>query len=574
VVVSDEQTLPASFKRQWKDGEQSFTASDGRVLEKAKGYDTSGGNGKSPYLGSRDNLFFRYHYNFKNIVQWGLLGDKDAGEPFFRGQQRLGFDFYSFHFFAKGEGWLKTLAIGDFTVNMGQGLIQWQTLAFKKSADVLAIKRQSPVLRPYNSTGEYNFHRGIGITLQHKRWETTMMASAKRIDGTPVTDSVNNDDYISAFRTDGYHRTVAENAARHIIRQTALGGNVSYRWNTGSVGINAMQYHFSLPLNRPGEPYNLFAFSGTALSNAGMDYSYTWRNFHFFGEAAADDHFHKAFVQGILLSPDAAVDMSILYRRMDKNYQSLYSNAFTENTTPVNESGLYAGICFRPAYGVQLNAYTDVYRFPWLKYRVDAPGGGRDYLVQLGWTPDKQTELYIRYKAEAKSVNRSDSSTVTAVTDMVPQQDLRLQCNMVLNRQWTMRQRVELCWYDKNGPASEQGFTMYADGIYHPRGGWQGSLRLQYFETDGYNSRIYALENGEEDHLSVPALYGKGVRYYVNSSWNMSKRYKKQRHALRERLALRWAQTIYSGQVSVDSGNDAIAGNRKTELTLQLMLEW
>ncbi len=157
IVVSDEKNLPETLKGAWKGGEHSFTLNSSRVLEKAKGFDVPD-SGKSAYLGSRDNVFFRYKYNYKNILQWGLLGAKDAGESYF--------DFYSFHLFAKGPGCVKTLALGDFTVNMGQGLLQWQTLAFKKSADVLAIKRQSPVLRPYNSTGEYNFHRGIGLTLQ------------------------------------------------------------------------------------------------------------------------------------------------------------------------------------------------------------------------------------------------------------------------------------------------------------------------------------------------------------------------------------------------------------------------
>jgi len=52
---------------------------------------------------------------------------------------------------------------------MGQGLIQWQSLAFKKSVDVTGIKRQSAVLCPYNSAGEFYFHRGAGITDQERQ---------------------------------------------------------------------------------------------------------------------------------------------------------------------------------------------------------------------------------------------------------------------------------------------------------------------------------------------------------------------------------------------------------------------
>ena len=99
-----------------------------RVQQKQRGYHPSLPNG---YAGSPDRLLFRYKYQYANLLQYGLVADKDAGEPLFRRSQ--GFDFYSFHFFARQLGVVKSLAVGDFAVNMGQGLIQWQSLAFKKA---------------------------------------------------------------------------------------------------------------------------------------------------------------------------------------------------------------------------------------------------------------------------------------------------------------------------------------------------------------------------------------------------------------------------------------------------------
>src|SRR5205085_8420550 len=107
----------------------------------------------------------RYKYAYKDLLQYGITGEKDAGEEFFKGSQIQVFDFYSAHFFLHNPGMIRTLALGDYTVNMGQGLIQWQGLAFKKGTDITGIKRQSAVLRPYNSAGEVNFHRGAGITI-------------------------------------------------------------------------------------------------------------------------------------------------------------------------------------------------------------------------------------------------------------------------------------------------------------------------------------------------------------------------------------------------------------------------
>ena len=60
---------------------------------------------------------------------------------------------------------------------MGQGLIQWQSLAFKKSMEIMGVKRQSAILRPYHSAGEFYFHRGAGITIKKGKIEATVFAS-------------------------------------------------------------------------------------------------------------------------------------------------------------------------------------------------------------------------------------------------------------------------------------------------------------------------------------------------------------------------------------------------------------
>lgn len=167
ITIDLAESLKNDLATRFKDGTHSMLFRFSQLLEKSKGYDKSIAGTK--YLGSPQRLFFRYRYTYKNLLQFGLVGDKDAGEAFFRGSQNKGFDLYSFHLFIKKIGIVQDMALGDFTVNMGQGLIQWQSLAFKKSADITAVKRQSAVLRPYNSAGEFNFNRGIGITVKDRK---------------------------------------------------------------------------------------------------------------------------------------------------------------------------------------------------------------------------------------------------------------------------------------------------------------------------------------------------------------------------------------------------------------------
>ena len=559
VTIASPVSLKDDFTNRLKDGDNSLLFRFTQVLEKSKGFDKSATGTK--YLGSPLRLFFHYRYTYKNLLQYGLVGDKDAGEQFFKGAQNKGFDFYSFHLFARNMGNIKALALGDFTVNMGQGLIQWQSLAFKKSVDVMGVKRQSTVLRPYNSAGEFNFSRGAGITFRKGRIETTAFASIRQLSANFVADTINFEDYISSFQTSGYHRTEAEIADRNKLRQTSFGGNINYIGNRWHIGVNGINYQFSNPIQKSDDPYNLFAISGKNWYNLSVDYSYTYKNFHFFGEAAADKNFNKAFLNGLLISVDSRVDVSVVHRSIAQDYQAINGNAFTENVYPNNESGLYTGITIRPAVAWRLDAYADIYRFPWLKSQVDAPSYGKDFLTQLTYTPNKQVEIYTRFRNETKQSNQTDNVTVTNFLVNLPKQNWRTQVSYKTNPVIALRNRVELVWYDKNGDNPETGFLTFFDVIYKPlMKPFSGVLRLQYFETDGYNSRLYAYENDVLYSYSIPVFYDKGYRYYMTVNYDMSKKVS---------FWLRLAQTIYRDKKSIGSGLDEIEGDKKTEVKLQ-----
>ncbi len=580
ITLPEDAAVAERWPARWNNGDRKLLLRYARVLEKSRGYDQPPSAAASYYMGSRDKVFTRYTYNYKNLLQYGWLADKDAGEPFFKGKQRIGFDFYSIHFFARKLGIIKSLTIGDFTVNFGQGLVQWQSMAFKKNAAVINVKRQSAALRPYTSAGEYNFQRGAGITLQKKNWETTVFASYRKISSNVVPDSTSTDETASSLQAGGYHRTPAENADRNNLQQTAGGVNLQYSGARWRAGVSAVYYHLSTPIQKTDRPYNLFALQGNSFLNTGIDYSYTWHNMHFFGEVAADRQMNKALLNGAVISVHASTDVSLVYRTIDRRYQSVHATAFTENSTPVNEEGLYTGISVRPVNGVQVDAYADVYRFPWLKYRVDAPSAGKDYLLQFNYKPNKQVLVYMRYKSETKMANTTADSMVMSVTAPTTKNNLRLQTSVVVNRQLSLSSRAEMVWY-KNAGNTGEGFMTYLEAFYKPAVlPCKGNMRLQYFETDGFNERLYAYESDLTNSFSIPFFYDKGLRYYFNISWDAAKFFmpvlrssvKKRKAALD--IAMKWAQTIYDGRSVIGSGLDEINGNKHTEIKLQLILKY
>ena len=92
-------------------------------------------------------------------------------------------------------------------------------------------------------------------------------------------------------------------------------------WNTLFNSLNQ-------PLNRNPALYNQFYFNGNRLFNTSFDYSYTWHNFHFFGETAISGNGASATTNGLLASLDQKMDVSVLYRRFPKNYQALNAQPF------------------------------------------------------------------------------------------------------------------------------------------------------------------------------------------------------------------------------------------------------
>ena len=550
-AVSLKENLVARLK-----GDQNILLRSSRVMQRAAGYQRSPGN---YYLGGRDHLMLQYRFQYKDLLYFGLSADKDAGEQFFRGAQKAGFDFYSLHLFLRKLGWVKALAIGDFTVSFGQGLIQWQSFAMGKSSATMEIKRSAPALSPYRSAGENKFNRGIGLTAGTGPFEATGFVSYRKISAHLGPDST---DAISSINSSGYFRTPAEIQFRNNTSLFSFGGNLKFEKKAFRVAFNITGHRLGMPVHKGDKPYNYYSYSGSRLLNSSLDYSFTFRNLHFFGETAADRRGSLASVNGMLVSVDRNFDLSFLYRNLQKQYASLNTDAFTENSKPANEAGLYVGLAFRPTSTVEANVYADMFRFPWLKFRTNAPACGSEYLVQVAFHPTKQIDLSVRYQYKNKPLNAVSGLPIEAPEPAV-RQNLRMQFVDQIDRTFSLKGRIELLWYNRGTTVAQRGSLFFVEAASKIFVKISSDLRLQYFETDGYDSRLYAYEADLLYGSSVIAFFQKGFRYYFNASYKWSKKFS---------TSLRWSGLIYQNQDQIGSGLDLIQGRKKEEIKIQLLL--
>jgi hypothetical protein len=153
------------------------------------------------------------------------------------------------------------------------------------------------------------------------------------------------------------------------------------------------------------------------------------------------------------------------------------------------------------------------------------------------------------------------SNAATNFVMVIPRENLRVHFSYAVSPKFSFRSRVDLLWYDKENVAAEKGLLIYTEGNVKCNSKLSGNLRLQYFGTDGYNSRIYTYESDVLYSYSVPAFFDKGFRYYSNLHYDWTKRFSS---------SIRWAQTLYKNKETVGSALDEIDGNKRSEVKLQL----
>jgi hypothetical protein len=98
------------------------------------------------------------------------------------------------------------------------------------------------------------------------------------------------------------------------------------------------------------------------------------------------------------------------------------------------------------------------------------------------------------------------------------------------------------------------------------------NARIQYIETDGYNSRIYAFENTVLYNYSIPPLFNKALRYIINVNYRLMSRFKKQQPQKFNCLfSISYAQAVYPSEMAVEATKSAIEAYNKADLKLQVV---
>lgn len=485
-----------------------------RDLQLADGFQVDPETGVPDYIGSPDYIYTRYRLNYKKSFRAGFTLEKDAGESLSKGP-----DFYSAHAMYSGQTWLRRLVVGDYQALFGQGLTCWNGLAFGKSPFISNVKRNGIGLRPYSSVQETNFFRGAAATFGFGQVELTPFLSDRRIDGNvdESADSVITDDefIVSSLPAGGLHRTASEIANKNTVRETVVGGNIKYTRRLLTVGITGIRTSIDAELRPDLDLYNMYKPTAPQNFCIGADYQAVLGNANFFGEAARSQNGGFSMINGLVAAIHPRLTISAVHRHFGKDFQNTKANVFGENgLTAANERALYAGVQANLNSKFTLTAYADLIRYPWLRYRVDAPSLAKDYLAQLNYKPDKKNEIYLRYRRRQNVLNSSDDEAYITSPAPLLQENWRIHAAYQAHPNVQMRTRAEWSVYS-NADGTSNGFMVYQDINYKRIGSRiTYSLRYALMDSPNWNTRIYAYENDVLYAFSILPYYGRGSRIY------------------------------------------------------------
>lgn len=466
---------------------------------------------------TKNRQLLNYKFKYKDLFQTGLMVEKDAGESNI-------LDHYGLFVHLKNRGNMKDLLIGDFNINMGQGLIHWQGYAFGRSSNLLGGYRQGYFIQPHTGTDENRFHRGIAIRFKKGKLELGGFAGRMKIDANVIKDSIMNQSSVSSLLLSGLHRNEAEKADKNALTKISWGGKLKLHLTKGAVSLNFMQTRFSIPIQKRALPYNQFAIAGKRWNNISIDFAMPTKIGFLFSELGFDHQFDHALNIGLLKSLDPKLDISIIYRNMSPKYRAFESNCISSNSEAGNETGLLFSINLALPAKHSIEGFVDYYKNHWPGYTSDRPEIGNLFSIQYNWKPNKKTEISTRYQIEKRTGNQGYENNHTNQIGETNIHRWRTHISFTPIESFTIRWRNEIVKVKEDHTSLSTGQLSYLEFIFKPLAEPLSiSLRYTFFSTDNYASRIYAYERDLSSFYSIPAHFNQGSRTYLLLQYNYKK---------------------------------------------------
>jgi hypothetical protein len=499
------------------------------------------------YLGDPFYVNFRYNMNLSDRLLIGLSGEKDSGEPFYN----KGFDYYGYNILFKQLGVIRELHLGNYRLSFGEGLVLNNNFTIGKTADPSMVNRSSNGIKRHISFNENDYFSGVAGNIGLKQFQFYLFYSHRKIDASADNETV------SSFKTDGYHRTYNDLLKRKTVNNRLFGNHLSWRKRNLSLGLTFAWYDFGGKyLNPEQKAYNRFYLRGKNNVNTGLSYRYKKANFTFQGETAIDKSGKIASFNKMQLQQASFLDWIISVRYYDRAYNALYAKGFSESSTLQNEVGFYSGVKLRFLKRWEITGYYDYFRFPWMKYGIDSPSSGSDVSLQLRYNANSRIQMSLRYRYREKAENTSSEETNVLEILAYRQHRMKYLLHCSISENVGFHSQFDMNFHRKEKTSFGWSFTQSCFYL-SPSSRFRVDGSLAYFHADDWANRISVYEKNVLYAFGFAGYYGRGLRYYLTMKWQVS-------HPIT--LYLKAASTRYLDRETVGSGLEEISGQEKSDV--------
>lgn len=561
VYVGDPEKKKRNYRLSdyWKYGKQECVSRLDIPFYKKIGYKQPGDNlltidNSKHYLGSAYASILRYSFHYKDELYAGFTASKDAGEPFFSKGNYRGFDSYSFYFLARNIGKIKTLAVGNYRLNFGKGIVINSDYSLGKSVTIATMESKSTGIKRHSSADEYNYFQGLATTIKLMDLELSAFYSHRNLDGKVVNG------VLTSIKKDGLHKLPIDFERKNTATIQLVGGNINYTFKRLKIGATAIYYFFDRQYIPEEHSYNYYTLKGNKFYNIGLDYKYRWHNISFSGELAMGIGGGMATINSVSFSPISGYKLLLLHRYYAKEYKALYGRSVSEGTSVQNENGTYFGIEIKPIKYWKMFVYADFFHFPWLKYGVSSPSNGFDGLAQIVYTPKTNTIFSLAYRYKIKEKDITLNTAKNKETNNYIQHKIKGQFSYLMVDNILLKTTIIWSFQDAVNASNEHGLMLMQSVSYRfsklplSIDGYYGM-----FDTNSYSTRISSYEKGLIYSFSVPSFYGKGVRLALNFRYDLSKKIM---------MMIKYGQTRYTDRDKIGTSLEMIHGNVKADMNI------
>lgn len=502
----------------------------------------------SVFYGPGINAKFLYQYNYKQILQYGIGGGREAGEPIMR-YGNYPFDCYSGYFLYQPLRSRCRVLLGDFKLKAGEGLLLSNAFIFDHDLLFTKDRGQSiDFIAKRSVSMSFNSYRGISISYDFSKYIRYLAWASYS-----GRDANLRDNNISSFKTDNKHRTKLELSKKNNAHELFSGMGIEYATTNCMLGGIFTYTRFSRDVQPRDAAYTLYYFRGNDVVNGSIYGAYNMGFLSLHGEFAIDDDFNTAISVQASTVLWRKISAYVGYRRFSPSFVSFHGKTLSVNSRIANEEGGIIGVKVPCRNKGIFYVNANLFRFKKPLYRSSLPSYGFISNLKFEALPRKKLLWGISYQYKLRQYDEHDylsSNFYNRVKFYVKYADRKWNyvSQLCYNNHWSVFKKIRngislserISWKDKSQEWAFLGAIFY---------------------SGSYNTRNYVSALSFPFSSQTISLYGSGVYLSIKYLKKIGKHWN---------IGVISSNMIYFDRASISSGPSRIPSFSKNDIAIQV----